>query len=63
MVPKLLVPMMKRFWGKELTWLNDRTVWESPILPEGSVDTIQSETLPSLFGIRLEVPGIDVFRN
>ena len=63
MVSKLLVPVMKRFGGEELAWLRDGTVWKSPILPEGSMDAIQPETLLSLLGIRLKVPGINVFRN
>ena len=63
MVPELLMPMVKGFRGKKLPWLRSGTIWEGPILPEGSVNTIQSETLLSLLDVQFEVPRINIFRN
>ena len=61
MVPELLVPVMKRFWSEKLAGLDNGTIWESPVLPERKVNTVQPVAFLSSLGVLLEIPRISFF--
>ena len=40
MVPELLMPVVEGLRSKEFAWFSNRAIWQSPVSPEGKMDTI-----------------------
>ena len=60
MIPKLLVPMMKGFGCEKLAGFCNGTIRECPVMPEGEMNTVQSEINLGLLDVQLEVPQINL---